>query len=110
MVVAAIEFGFTPVRAAVRHNDGPDSIIAAYAKGADAKLRRHDRRLAVVFAIIAAAVIAAIVAVALEPAEVQIAAIATPSVQSFDPCGNQTWPHFTAGCIASRSKPTAGGR
>lgn len=94
------------MRAAVRQSDGPQGIITAYA--GDAELRRHDRWLTVVFAIIVAAVIAAIVTLALEPDDVQVAAIAQPA--QIDPCGDQTWPHFTASCIASKSKPATSGR
>ena len=97
---------FRPVRTAVRDNDGPHGIITAYA--GDAALRRHDRSLTIVFALIVAAVIAGLVALALEPDDVQVAAIAPPA--QIDPCGDQTWPHFTASCIASRSKPATGGR
>ncbi len=96
------------MRAQVRHGDGPDTIIAAYADDvAAAELRRYDRLLTIVFAVAAAAVIAAIVAVALEPRDVQLAAIVAPVQSTADPCGNQTWPHFTATCIASKSKPAA---
>ena len=93
---------FTPVRAQVRHSDGPETVIAAYTE-TSAGLRHHSRLLAVAFALAAAAVIAAIVTVALEPRDVQLAAIAAPHVQSADPCDGQTWPRFTANCLASKS-------
>ena len=57
--------------------------------------------MTIVFAIIVAAVIAAIVTLALEPDTMQVAAIAQPA--QLDPCDNQTWPHFSTACIASKT-------
>ena len=71
-----------------------------------ARRGRHDGALSIAFAIAAAFVIAAVSALALEPSGLQIAAIASPPVQSVaDPCDNQTWPHLSATCITSKSGP-----
>jgi peptidyl-tRNA hydrolase len=96
------------VRAGYRQigRDGPETVIAAYKDGAaDAELRRQNRQLAIVLAV--AAVIAAAVAVTLEPGELTVASISpAPAQDAADPCTNQTWPHFSAACIASKSGQT----
>ena len=86
------------MRAGYRHSDDIADDTAA------AELRRYDGPLAIAFAIAAALLIAAIVAVALEPsADLQVAGAAARAQAPADPCENQTWPHFTAACIASKS-------
>ena len=86
------------MRAGYRHSDDIAGDAAA------AELRRYDGPLAIAFAIAAALLIAAIVAVALEPsADLQVAGAASQAQAPADPCENQTWPHFTAACIASKN-------
>ena len=91
------------MRAQNRQSDGPDTVIAAYGNSSRTGLRRYDRSLTVVLAIVTAAAIAAIVTLALEPGDVQVAAVAGPPAQSSNPCDGQTWPRFTANCLASKS-------
>lgn len=69
-----------------------------------ARRPRHDGMLSIMFAIVMAFVIAAIVALSLEPSGLQVAAVGNaPASSAADPCESQTWPHFTATCIASKS-------
>ena len=88
----------TRVRADYRHSDE----IAGDASAAE--LRRYDRPLTIAFAIAASLLIAAIVTVALEPgSDLQVAGAGPHAPALADPCDNQTWPHLTAACIASKS-------
>lgn len=84
--------------------DGPATVIEAYADDAPARPGRHDGPLVFTLAIIAAFVIAAVVAIALEPAgDVHVAAVADRQpARTAGPCDNQTWPHFTPTCLASK--------
>jgi len=82
------------VRADYRHSDE----IAGDASAAE--LRRYDRPLTIAFAIAASLLIAAIV----EPgSDLQVAGAGPQAEALADPCDNQTWPHLTAACIASKS-------
>ena len=86
------------MRAGYRHSEDFAGDTAA------AELRRYDGPLAIAFAIAAALLIAAIVAVALEPSsDLQVVGAVSQAQAPADPCDNQTWPHFTAACIASKS-------
>ena len=93
------------VRVHYRHTDDRDGPEPVSTDGeAVAELRLYDRLLTVSLAIAAAVVIAAIVTVALEPdSDLQVAAAGVGTQTQPGPCENQTWPHFSAACIASKA-------
>ena len=93
------------MRVQYQHTDDRDGPEPFSTDGeAATELRLYDRLLTVSLAIAAAVVIAAIVTIALEPdSDLQVAAASVGTQAQPDPCDNQTWPHFSAACIASKA-------